>query len=206
MKVYKKYMFAVLTGILLVVLSTFFYRLLTPSGNSSSKRSDFPVLKSPSMCMTRESSMEEQLEMSELVVDASVLAVYPLETRQFVPASGTYEAEIYEKLGITSSPYSVLKVKMKANEYIKGNAGDTFTMSIVAFGLESSPDFQIGNRFILTLKKYTDGTYTPVTFVSSYFFVAEDDKVYPAGEESWTQKFSGMELSECVSEFEVIDA
>lgn len=79
-------------------------------------------------------------------------------------------------------------------------------MSIVAFGLESSPDFQIGNRFILTLKKYTDGTYTPVTFVSSYFFVAEDDKVYPAGEESWTQKFSGMELSECVSEFEVIDA
>jgi hypothetical protein len=58
----------------------------------------------------------------------------------------------------------------------------------------------------LWFKRAHDGTDTPVTFVSSYFFVAEDDKVYPAGEESWTQKFSGMELPECVSEFETIEA
>lgn len=48
----------------------------------------------------------------------------------------------------------------------------------------------------MALKEYTDGSYTNVTSVSSYFFIANDDKVYPAGEDPWAQRFSGTNLSE----------
>ena len=48
----------------------------------------------------------------------------------------------------------------------------------------------------MTLHESIDGSYTNVTSVSSYFFIANDDKVYPAGEDPWAQRFSGMNLSE----------
>ena len=48
---------------------------------------------------------------------------------------------------------------------------------------------------MLTLHQSIDGSYTNVTSVSSYFFIADDDKIYPAGNDTPTLKYSGMDLS-----------
>lgn len=161
-----------------------------------SKRSDFPVLQpSSAYSVTKEFPFEKQLELSEIVVDATVNKVYPKEKREYVPEPGSVEARVYEEMGVKNAYYSVLKVEMRANEYVKGNAGETFIMSIVAFNLDSAPDFKPGDRFLLTLDRYIDGTYCNVTPVSSYFFVAHDEKTYPAGDDAPTQRFSGKNLS-----------
>ncbi len=48
---------------------------------------------------------------------------------------------------------------------------------------------------MLTLHEYIDGSYANVTPVSSYFFIADDNKIYPAGNDTPTLKYSGMNLS-----------
>ncbi|MFU7518018.1 hypothetical protein, partial [Clostridium sp. HCS.1] len=99
------------------------------------------------------------------------------------------------EMGVKAAYYGALKVEMKAEEYVKGDAGETFMMSIVSVNLDSAPDFKVGDRFLLTLKRYIDGTYTNVSPVSSYFFIAHDEKAYPAGDDAPTQRFSGMDLN-----------
>ena len=54
---------------------------------------------------------------------------------------------------------------------------------------------QNSDRYLLTLRQYIDGSYTNVTPVSSYFFIADDNKIYPAGNDTPTLKYSGMDLS-----------
>ncbi len=164
--------------------------------NQSSKRSDFPILHPSPAYILKDSSFEELIDISEVLVECEVARVHSIETREFIPEPGTQEAMAYEKMGITSSFYKILKIDMIKKECVKGNIDEFFTLSVVALNLDSAPDFKIGDRFIMALKEYIDGSYTNVTSVSSYFFIANDDKVYPAGEDPWAQRFSGMNLSE----------
>lgn len=182
---------AVLLSIVFLIGST----VLSQNDAKASKRSDFPVLEPSPFLMTREVSLEEQVEASDLIVEATVHKVYPIESREFIPPEGSPEALVLEENGATSYLYNVLRVEMKADDYVKGNAGELFEVSIVAFNLDSSPDFKVGDRYLLTLHEYIDGGYANVTPVSSYFFIADDDKVYPAGNDAPTLKYSGMGLS-----------
>lgn len=178
--------------------------LLTLNSEHSSKRSDFPVLEPSPFLLTNEVAFEDQVEASELVVEATVQKVYPIEQRVLIPQKGSPEAAALAKNGDTSIVYNALVVEMKADDYIKGNAGETFKMSIVAYHLDSSPDFNVGDRFLLTLGEYVDGTYSPVTHVSSYFFVADDNKIYPAGNDTPTLKYSGMDLFSAKRDISII--
>ena len=56
--------------------------------------------------------------------------------------------------------------------------------------------YRKGDRFVLNLRKYIDGSYIPATCASSYFFIAHDDKVYVGSEESWSDDINGMSLPE----------
>ena len=55
----------------------------------------------------RSTSLEEQVGMTTLIIDATVAEVKPVETRVFVPEGGTGEKAIYDKQGIGSSTYQV---------------------------------------------------------------------------------------------------
>lgn len=176
-----------------------------PEHKAPSKRSDFPVLQpSSAYIILHDMPFEEQIDMSEIVVDATVNKVYPMETRKYIPEPGSAEARAYEEMGVKAAYYGALKVEMKAEEYVKGDAGETFMMSIVSVNLDSAPDFKVGDRFLLTLKRYIDGTYTNVSPVSSYFFIAHDEKAYPAGDDAPTQRFSGMDLNAVKQEIKEI--
>lgn len=169
-----------------------------------SERSDFPVLEPSPLLMAREIPVEDQIKSADIVVDVTVLRVYPMEIRKFIPAKGSLEALALEKAGGKSIRYAFVKVEMQANDYMKGNAGGTFEMTIAGFNVDSIPDFQVGNRFLLTLADNDEGGFTVVTPVSSYFFIADDDKVYPAGNDTPTSRFSGMDLSDVKRDFSLI--
>lgn len=175
------------------------------SDNSSSKRSDFPVLEpSPLMVITYEPTIKEQLDYADLIVEATVLDVSPIEDMLYVPLPGTEEAKIFKEEGSPEIRVTCKKVELQVDDYIKGNAGKKITMPIVSINLDSAPDFKVGDRFVLELIKYSGGGYTNASPVSSYFFIAHDNKVYPAGNDSETARFSGMDLSDFKKELRKI--
>ncbi len=182
---------AVLLSIVFLIGGT----VLSQNSTKASKRSDFPVLEPSPFLLAREVSFEDQVEASDLIVEATVENVHPVEIRELIPEKGSPEAFALEKSGGTSIVYAVLTVEMKAEDYIKGNADEIFEVTIAGFSVDSAPDFKVGERYLLTLHEYTDGSYTNVTPVSSYFFISDDDKVYPAGNDAPTLKYSGMGLS-----------
>ena len=62
-----------------------------------SSQDDYPILPIPPTMQIRSTSLEEQVGMTTLIIDATVAEVKPVETRVFVPEGGTGEKAIYDR-------------------------------------------------------------------------------------------------------------
>ena len=72
-------------------------------------------------------------------------------------------------------------------------------MYIKNIQIDCSPDFQPGDRLIFMLSEYKDGYASPLT-QSGFYYVAADDKIYPAKLTEPLRSYSGQSLSSFKSE------
>lgn len=180
----------VLTGTVLAIL-------FWPRG---SKQSDFPLLEEKGTLSYVTPPLEEQIQKSELIVDATVSEILPTEQREYHSTSEDMEEGLEEVLY-----YSVDPVVFTVNEVISGEIQDSFCFMLPPALSGLKPDFQVGDRFILTLIPYEDG-YSTTTPVTSYFYVADDEKAYPASLKEPVARFSGMKLQDFKNELRVLKA
>ncbi|HIS68149.1 MAG TPA: hypothetical protein IAA58_02100 [Candidatus Gallacutalibacter stercoravium] len=165
-----------------------------------SSQDDYPDLPDPALAEIRPTSLAEQVGFSTLIVDATVAEVKPVETRVFVPEGGTGEKAIYDKQGIGSSTYQVQPIYLTVNEKLMGtDDSKQILMYIKNIQIDCSPDFQPGDRLIFMLSEYKDGYASPLT-QSGFYYVAADDKIYPAKLTEPLRSYSGQSLSSFKSE------
>lgn len=161
----------------------------------SSSQSDYPTLP-PVQFEEREASVDSLVGYSTLIVDATVQNVLPDERRTEIPESGSFEENVDKKLGKSSDEYTVRPIELKINETLKGNApSDTITMYIPPLNLDCAPKFKAGDRLIFMLHEYPGGGYAAISAQQAYFYVAQDDKVYPAVVNDKLKSESGKSLS-----------
>ena len=122
---------------------------------NGSKRSDQPVLKPSSFySINGQWTTELLLEKSDIVVEATVEKVNPVETIAHYPAANSAEAMVLQKDGKSHYDIPVQRIELKVDDYIIGNGEQHIIMPIVSLNLESCPDFKPGDRFVLALNKY----------------------------------------------------
>ena len=124
----------------------------------------------------------DQVDLSTLIVDATVAEVKPVENR------------------VSITPYQVQPIYLTVNEKLMG-ADDSkqILMYITNIQLGCVPDFQPGDRLIFMLSEYEDGYASPMVN-TGFYYVAADDKVYPARVTEELRSHSGQSLSSFKSE------
>lgn len=159
----------------------------------SSCQSDYPKLPDSTL-LSVSSSLEDQIKTSALVVDATVKEVLPDETRTYTPESGTGVAILYSENDMSGSEYTVKPVILQINDTLKGKSADKeIKMYLTPAELSCSPDFKSGDRLMFMLTKYQEG-FTSTTIQDAYYYIAADEKVYPAELTDKLKEYSGMGL------------
>ena len=166
-----------------------------------SSQEDYPVLPFPELMSYRAPDLATQVNDATLIVDATVDEVKPVETRVFVPEEGTGEKAIYDKQGIGFSTYQVQPIYFTVNDKLMGtDSSERILLYLKNYQVGGyAPDFQPGDHFILLLCEYEDG-YQTMAAQEGFFYVAADDKVYPARVSEKTRSHSGQSLSSFKSE------
>lgn len=174
--------------------------LIAHSLTRASAQSDYPKLSAPasiSFAGSPDTTLTQQVSNSKLVVDATVVKVLPDETRVFTPEKGSGEAKIYKKKGISSSTYTVRPVELKINDTLKGSSkSDTITMYLTPVEMDSSPDFKTYKHLVFMLSDYISGGYTPTTLQDGYYYISDDNKVYPAVNSNKLKTYSGVTVDD----------
>jgi hypothetical protein len=143
----------------------------------SSRQSNYPILLTPTAVATIDTSLDDQVSASSLIVDATVVNVLPDEVREYIPQKGSAEAKIYQKRGISETQYSIRPVKLKVNDTLKGEGADqTITIYLTPAELDCSPNFKAGDRMVFMLTQYIGGGYTATTLQDGYYYVSADNK------------------------------
>ena len=147
-----------------------------------SSQNDYPELPIPGLIHLRPTSLVDQVDLSTLIVDATVAEVKPVENR------------------VSITPYQVQPIYLTVNEKLMG-ADDSkqILMYITNIQLGCVPDFQPGDRLIFMLSEYEDGYASPMVN-TGFYYVAADDKVYPARVTEELRSHSGQSLSSFKSE------
>ncbi|HIS68151.1 MAG TPA: hypothetical protein IAA58_02110 [Candidatus Gallacutalibacter stercoravium] len=165
-----------------------------------SSQDDYPELPFPPNIHYRTPDLAMVVNDATLIVDATVDEVKPVENRVFVPEEGTGEKAIYDKQGISSSTYQVQPIYLTVNEKLMGtDDSKRILMYIRHIQIGCMPNFQPGDRFIFVLREYEDG-YRTIAIHEGIYYVAADDKVYPARVSEKTRSHSGQSLSSFKSE------
>ena len=147
-----------------------------------SSQDDYPILPIPPTIQLRPISLVDQVDLSTLIVDATVAEVKPVENR------------------VSITPYQVQPIYLTVNEKLMG-ADDSkqILMYITNIQLGCVPDFQPGDRLIFMLSEYEDGYASPMVN-TGFYYVAADDKVYPASVTEKMRSHSGQSLNGFKSE------
>ena len=147
-----------------------------------SSQNDYPELPIPGLIHLRPTSLVDQVDLSTLIVDATVAEVKPIENR------------------VSITPYQVQPIYLTVNEKLMGtDDSKQILMYITNIQFGCVPDFQPGDRFILLLCEYEDG-YQTMAIHEGFFYVAADDKVYPASVTEKMRSHSGQSLNGFKSE------
>lgn len=165
-----------------------------------SSQSDYPPLTYPALVDYLPVDINELVTGASLIIDATVIQVMPYQKITYTPKDPG-ESEIYEKRGITSTQFNVRPIELQLNEAIKGSvSGDKIQMYLTPSQIDGSPNFKSGDRMIFMLCPYVLGGYVPSTVQESYFYIAADQKVYPALFNNETKRFSGENLNDFINE------
>lgn len=183
-------------GFLLIVV--ILVAALWPRG---SKQYDFKLFDNPPVASVGVVPFEDQMEGIKIIADVTVKQFLPDVTRQYIPT------EYYEKTEPTMEPfeYTVKRVELTVNETWAGMEQESIILSLSPVGSFCSPDFHAGDRFVMSLHPY-DEDYGPVSAISSCFYVASDEKVYPGTLQQPMTRVSRMDLTSFKQEFQALYA
>ncbi|MCI9274060.1 MAG: hypothetical protein HFE39_08945 [Clostridiales bacterium] len=188
----KKLILMISLALGIVLLSALF--IIPNLTTHSSSQSDYPALPHPTLVATYETTLEEQLDSADFVIDATVMEVKPEVQTTYTPEKGSAEEKLQEK-GVDYTSRK-LPIALAVNEVCQGEySSDTITIYISAFAIDCIPDFQPGDRALFLLKKFGE-EYGTVTLQESFFYIADDQKVYPANYTESLKETSGMRLSQ----------
>lgn len=183
-----------LSGVGLLLIAAILAVTFWPRG---SKQSDFKLFDNPPMASVGTASFEEQMEYTEVIADVTVEELLPSVTRQYNPTE--YEQTVLE---MEPFDYTVRRVKLIVNDTWAGTEQQTITLTISPVSSFCVPDFHVGDRFVMILNSYDEG-YGFVSVISSCFYVAYDEKVYPGTLQEPTSRASGMSLSDFKNELQM---
>lgn len=184
-----------LSGVGLLLIAAILAVTFWPRG---SKQSDFKLFDNPPMASVGTASFEEQMEYTEVIADVTVEELLPSVTRQYNPTE--YEQTVLE---MEPFDYTVRRVKLIVNDTWAGTEQQTITLTISPVSSFCVPDFHVGDRFVMILNSYDEG-YGFVSVISSCFYVAYDEKVYPGTLQEPTSRASGMSLNDFKNELQTV--
>jgi hypothetical protein len=174
-----------------------------PKPARTSSQSDYPVL-SAGLLDAIPTSLKEQVKASKLIADATVQKVLD-ENRVYTPQKGAAEKKLYKKLDSASSVYPVRIIKLRVGEAFKGRAAQSMiTMTLTPAELDAAPSFKPGDRLVFMLSRYVDGSYTPATPQDGFYYVAADDRIYPAVLSGLLKSQSGRLLGDFKREIQTL--
>lgn len=167
-----------------------------PKGEKPSSQEDYPTLPVPALLEVAPMSLEQQVKSADLIVDATVQEVLPEESRQYRPEEASPEQAIAEKNGSGANEYQVRPIKLHVNERVKGSCEQEITLYIPPIALDCAPELQPGDRLFFLLHPYVGGGYTSVSVQAGYYYIAHDNKVYPALPTEELKELSGIQKDE----------
>jgi len=170
-----------------------------------SSQSDYPALADIRTVSSFPSTLADQVEWADVIVDATVVQVLPDRVNTYVPEPGSAEEQINQKIGNTAPIIITLgAVQFTTNDVLKGTVSSPFTMTISDLAKGCVPDWQPGDRMLLFLTADTDGTFYSVSLQDAYWYVAKDQKIYPAVVTDKLKEYSGKGLGPFKSEINQI--
>ena len=169
-----------------------------------SSQSDYPVLPQiAAMFSSRKIiDLKDLIHSADLVVVGTVIEVQPAEDVVYIPVSGSPEAMIQDKIEsqagqkVTSAPVTRFPVKIRIEDILKGSSDTTEVVLIrSSFTMDATPVLTENMRMIFFLnKQVTLETYVTTSLGESYFYISEDQRVYPAALTDAVESTSGMKL------------
>lgn len=164
-----------------------------------SSQSDYPVLPEYDLFSSEPVTDLERLSTySDLVVVATVDEVYPPQTVTYTPPKDSNEAVILEKQGIQNISSDKTRVDVKVNQVLRGRE----SRKVISVWRHTEyeylqPDLKKGDKMILFLSSFdlVDG-YVMYSSQSGYYYLAADNKVYPARVTEALKETSGMSLGQ----------
>ncbi len=165
-----------------------------------SSQSDYPVLPEYDLFSSEPVTDLERLSTySDLVVVATVDEVYPPQTVTYTPPKDSNEAVILEKQGIQNISSDKTRVDVKVNQVLRGRE----SRKVISVWRHTEyeyldPDLKKGDTMILFLyhSALMEGDYVMTSSQSGYYYLAADNKVYPARVTEALKETSGMSLGE----------
>lgn len=164
--------------------------------NASSSQGDYPVLpQGPASSNIMDFNLGMMSFLSDSIVVAQVQELLPQQDSERADNSSPLDFLFQNQLGGKEKPQE-FPVKLKIEKNIKGDAQRGQVITLARTGsLEYQPKLHDGDRMVLFLQRDKDGQYTVLAPQHAYFYVAQDEKVYPALLTSDLQETSGMKVN-----------
>lgn len=176
----------VAVGILIIGISSLIPR-------NSSSQSDYPTLPQPGAATTvyYTTNMEEAYSFCDLIIQGTVSEVRPPYTKIISP-----NGAITDKAGSSGTEMTVYEYKLRVDDLLLGQpASDEITL-VRGLYADAEPPLAKGDSMIFLLEYHKDkGTYVAVYPHEGYYYIAADNKVYPAEKNTVTARTSGMDLN-----------
>lgn len=193
----------IVTLFLVAVMMNPFIRYIRVATAPPSSQSDYPVLppipENPDSLgdSSRPLDLDTMSILCDLVVEVTIGKTYDSQTVTYTPKAGSVDAAALEKLGMSSISNEETRVDLHIDRVL---IGEESRKNISVWSTTSSlyylPELKEGEKMILFLLNYNlvDGYVVPCT--EGYFYLAADDKVYPARVTREIEETSGMDYSE----------
>jgi len=195
----KKCFFEIIGLLVLITISITVFSLIIKENINYSSQSDYPMLKQPLALDVVDFTGTDMLTyMSDVIVEGKINEILPSEENNYNPQESTPESQILEKLGQDTFKNSFNPVKIQVISTLKGEEPKEIILYRSVFSAEYEPELKKGETmiFFLNNNKKSDNVFSIIHPHAGYFYVSEDNKVYPAELTSAFEKDSGKGLND----------
>ncbi len=163
----------------------------------------YPVLENPPLLLLAEpASVKEIADVADTIFVGKVLKVMDSVEQDIEYEEGSVEEQISKKLGTASANATeIYPVEVSITQVIKGDIekGSTVIIYRSALSVDYEPDLKEGDEmvFVTNRNDYWDG-YIAVHPHAGYFYISDDNTVYPAFRSESFNKTSGIKLESLI--------
>ena len=161
-----------------------------------SRQSDFPPPRESDLLgFSVRSDVKDQVEIADLVIQGTVTKVLePEKVEEPGPVPEEY-AEIMGGGGTRIITYHHFEIAVE--DLIKGNPGsDKISLTVTGGNIDAVPPLTEGTKMVFCLDDREErGGYGIISVHDGFYYIARDNKVYPADPTDVMERVSGMELS-----------